>query len=98
MCTPTTAALATSSGGACGPDLRGILAVDARLTARHEEVRDLLALARPASDRAGGAVLEVVRVRDDRERALPVVREDREPGLAHIECGEPKILRTRGSK
>ena len=39
--------------------------VDARLTAGQQEVRDGRALAHPAVDGGGGAVLDVVRVRDD---------------------------------
>ena len=48
-------------------------AVDARLAARREDVRHLLALARPARDRARDAVLAVVGVRDDGHRTLPVL-------------------------
>ena len=49
--------------------------VDARLTAGDEEVRHAFAHGGPARDRGGGAVLEVVGVGDDAQRARPVVRE-----------------------
>ena len=55
--------------------LLGRHAVDTGLAARGQHVSDLLALSGPAGDRARHAVLEVVRVRDDRDRALPVLRD-----------------------
>ncbi len=61
--------------------LGGIHAVDARFPAGDEEVRDALAVGGPARDRRGRAVLEVVGVRDDAERALPVVGEGQQ--VAH---------------
>ena len=72
-------------------------AVDAGFTARDEQVHDLLARRGPAGDGTGRAVLEVVGVGDDAERARPVVRE----GLqrrAQNDLGDPNTARTRGSK
>ena len=58
---------------ACGT--RRAQPVDAGLAAGHHAVDDLLALPGPAGDRGGGAELQVVGVRDDAERALPVLAE-----------------------
>ena len=55
--------------------LVGMHAVDPGLARGREHVADPLALVGPAGDRARGAVLEVVRMGDDRERPLPVLRQ-----------------------
>ena len=76
--------------------LVGVHAVDAGLAAGDHAVDDLLALAGPAGDGGGGAELHVVGVRDDGERAAPVLVERLERrwarmrlcgGLGH--CGSP---------
>ena len=53
--------------------LVGVHRVDAGLAGGDHAVDDLLALAGPARDGGGGAELHVVGVRDDRERAGPVL-------------------------
>ena len=64
-------------------------AVDAGLAAGDQQVRDVLARRGPARDRGGGAVLEVVGVGDDAERALPVVGERPcHVGLEGLGCAE----------
>ena len=87
--------------------LRGLVgrhAVDAGLTARHEQVGHPLAGRGPLRDRARHAVLEVVGVRDDAERARPGLGERlhasgrRRSGRRYIMCAWPKTSRTRGSK
>lgn len=47
--------------------------VDTGLAARREAVRDVLALARPAGDGCGRAVLEIVRVGNYCQRPRPVL-------------------------
>jgi hypothetical protein len=53
-------------------------AVDPRFPAGGKQVRDLLALTGPASNGGCGAVLEIVRVGSDTQRALPVLAQRRQ--------------------
>ena len=62
-------------GLAEGPGLVGVEAVDAGLTAAGQQVADGPALGGPAGHGRRRAVLEVVRMGHDRQRALPVLRE-----------------------
>ena len=64
--------------------LGGVHAVDARLTRGREQVTDPLPAAGPARDGARGAVLEIVGVRDDRERTVPVLGERCQRGIRHV--------------
>jgi hypothetical protein len=58
--------------------------VDAGLPAGDEEVGDLLAVTGPTRDRSGGAVLEVVGMGDDAERASSVGREGEQVGHRRV--------------
>ena len=87
--------------GAPGTAHVGRQALDACFSAGDERVDDRATFAGPARDRTGRAVLEVVGVRRDRERARPVVGEGLEWRVVrarHIECGVAKTARTRSSK
>src|SRR5579859_5004510 len=61
------------------PDLSRRHARDAGLSPCREQVADLLALPGPAGDGGGRAVLEIVRVGDDGDGALPVLRHGLHP-------------------
>jgi hypothetical protein len=53
----------------------GLHRIDARLALAGQHVRDAFALPGPAGDGGGAAVLEIVGMRHDRDRSLPVLRE-----------------------
>jgi hypothetical protein len=56
-------------------DFCGRHACDSRLAPGGEQVGDCLALRGPAGDRGRGAVLEIIRVRNHRYGAFPVLRD-----------------------
>ena len=69
------------------------VAVDTGLSAAGQQVADRLRLVRPAGDRGRRAVLDVVGVRDDGQRGVPVLRDGRQQAgrcrSAHVPEGRP---------